>query len=124
MAAVLAAALLCGCDQVPLLCRDELVAGVASPDGAHVAEAIVRDCHATTGYTLHVALRSSRDRQTGTTVAVVEGARPPGIVWRGARELVVSPGAGVRVLYRRPTWNGVRVSIDAATQASNPGSVK
>lgn len=119
----MAAAALAGCDGAPLLCRDELVAGAPSPDGAYVADVSVRDCHRTSGYTVHVALRSSRERHVGDTIVVLESAKAPLLVWRGPRRLVVLPPDGVRVLDRRPSWNDVAVAIEAPP-AQNAGLLK
>jgi ABC-type uncharacterized transport system auxiliary subunit len=108
VAAVLALApVLAGCDQLPLFCRDTVVAGAPSPDGALIANLVVRDCHLTTGYTTHLTLRSSRELRTGPTVAVLSGARPPTLTWTGARRLVVSPDARSKVLYQHAKWDGV-----------------
>jgi hypothetical protein len=99
-----------GCDRAPLLCRDTLVAGSPSPDGARVAEMFVRDCHYTTGYTVHLALRSTKYLHRGRTAAVFSGARPPALSWSGPRRLVVSPDAGSKVLYQTSQWDGVALA--------------
>jgi hypothetical protein len=101
---------LAGCDRAPLFCRDTLVAGSPSPDGSHVAEMVVRDCHLTTGYTVHLMLRSTKDLHRGPTAAVFGGARPPSLSWDGPRRLVVSPDAGSKVLYQTSQWDGVALS--------------
>jgi hypothetical protein len=107
-ATVLIAALALGaCDRVPLLCRDTLTTGVPSPDGARVAELVVRDCHYTTGYTTHVALRPRDARRAGRTVAILSGAWEAGLMWKGPRRLVVLPDARAKVLYQQPSWDGV-----------------
>jgi hypothetical protein len=119
-----AALALSSCDRVPWLCRDEIVAGTPSPDGARIAETVVRDCHRTAGYTVHIELRATRGGARGETVAVLDGAKAPDLAWRGPRHLVLTPPLGVRVISRRSGWNDVTVAFERPPAGSNSGLPK
>jgi hypothetical protein len=121
---VLAAAALAGCDRFPFSCKDEIVSGSPSPDGARIAETVVRDCHRTTGYTVHVELRATKSGRRGETVAVLDGAKAPDLAWRGPRHLVLSPPLGVKVISRRSGWNDVTVALERPPAGSNSGLPK
>jgi hypothetical protein len=109
LALAAAGLLLGGCDRLTLLCRDSVTAGAPSPDGARVADVVVRDCHYTTGYTTRLTLRSSQARRTGPTVAVFSGAWPLDLAWKGPRRLVVLPDARAKVLYQTTERDGVEL---------------
>ena len=109
LAPAAAGLLLAGCDRSPLLCSDSVIAGAPSPDGARVADVVVRDCHYTTGYTTRLTLRSGQARRTGPTVAVFTGAWPLDLSWKGPRRLVVLPDARAKVLYHTSERDGVEV---------------
>jgi hypothetical protein len=124
LAGLVAGLALAACDRVPLLCRDTLVAGSPSPDGTHVAELVVRDCHWTTGYTVHLSLRSTKDLHRGPTAAVFSGARPPTLSWEGPRRLVVSPDERSKVLYQTSQWDGVAVAYRPPSGDKSSGTEK
>jgi hypothetical protein len=98
------------------------VAGVASPDGKRIADLFVRDCHMTTGYTVHLALRDSGSTRHGHTIAVFSSARQPTIVWKGPRRLVVSPDARASVLYQTPQWKDVAIEFVAPSGSKSGGT--
>lgn len=122
LASAAAGLLLAGCDRVPLFCHDTVTAGAPSPDGALVADVVVRDCHLTTGYTSHLTLRSSRASRTGRTVAVYTGAWPLDLTWKGPRRIVVLPDARAKVLYQTAKWGGVDVQYQPPGDKTSEGT--
>jgi hypothetical protein len=105
-----------------LLCRDAVTAGALSPDGARVADVVVRDCHYTTGYTTHLTLRSSQTSRTGPSVAVFTGAWPLDLSWKGPRRLVVLPDARAKVLYQTPERDGVDLQYQPSGDKTSEGT--
>ena len=122
LAPAAAGILLAGCDRWPLLCRDTVTAGAPSPDGARVADVVVRDCHYTTGYTTHLTLRSSKASRTGPSVAVFTGAWPLDLSWKGPRRLVVLPDARAKVLYQTPERDGVDLQYQPSGDKTSEGT--
>ena len=122
LALAAAGLLLAGCDQWPVLCHDAVTAGAVSPDGARVANVVVRNCRYTTGYTSHLTLRSSRASRTGPTVAVFTGAWPLDLSWKGPRRLVVLPDARAKVLYHTTNWDGVDLQYPPPGDKTSEGT--
>jgi hypothetical protein len=121
-ALILASVALAGCSRTtPLLCRDTLTEGVVSPDGALVANLVVRDCHFAGGYEVFVSLRSIRNPSHGPPVAAYSGAWPPTLAWKGARRLVVLPDARSKVLYQQSVWDGVSLEFGPPRETDSEG---
>ena len=91
-----------------LICGDEDVGSVASPDGHVRARVFVRNCGATTRFATHVAIVRSRPIVPDTSDTVFIG---------DARDGTFNSAGGPEV---RPSWEGSRdlvISYDDATMA-------
>jgi hypothetical protein len=118
---VLAALALAGCSRTPVLCRDTMTEGAPSPDGARVANLIVRKC-IWSNYQVLVALRPAKAARPGPPVAAFDGAWPPVLAWKGARRLVVLPDARSKVLYQQSQWDGVRLEYGPPRDTKSEGT--
>lgn len=103
---------LSGCSS--LLCSDDILVEVKSPDGNFIAYLFERNCGATTPYMRIVSIRSAHRKfdaeVTGDWVFKITGQPKVTISWLDSKHLSISNDGSGEAAMRIESWNEIKVT--------------